>query len=167
MHIQKSFPSSLAVCMASLLLRAAVPCALTAGLLSGCASGSRGIPGVDNLAPSPSDRSSIVTSDDLERTTVDPIERTLQSRVPGLLITRTPDGGIAIRIRGQHTINGSTEPLYIIDGLPIEPGPGGSLAGINPHDIASIQVLKDVASLSFYGVRGSNGVIVIKTKQGQ
>jgi TonB-dependent SusC/RagA subfamily outer membrane receptor len=80
---------------------------------------------------------------------------------------RTPDGGIAIRIRGQHTLNGSTEPLYIIDGLPIEPGPGGSLAGINPHDIASIQVLKDVASLSFYGVRGSNGVIIIKTKQGQ
>jgi TonB-dependent starch-binding outer membrane protein SusC len=153
--------------MASLFLRAAVPCALIGALMSGCASGSQEIQGVGNVALSPSERSSIVTSDDLDRTTVDPIERTLQSRVPGLVITRTPDGGIAIRIRGQHTINGSTEPLYIIDGLPIEPGPGGSLAGINPHDIASIQVLKDVASLSYYGVRGSNGVILIKTKQGQ
>jgi len=80
------------------------------------------------------------------------------------MITRTPDGGIAVRIRGATTINGSTEPLYVIDGLPIQAGPGGSLVGINPHDIASIEVLKDAASLAFYGMRGANGVILIKTK---
>jgi TonB-dependent SusC/RagA subfamily outer membrane receptor len=55
--------------------------------------------------------------------------------------------------------------LYIIDGLAVQPGPGGALLGINPHDIASIEVLKDAASLSFYGVRAANGVIVIKTKR--
>ena len=72
-----------------------------------------------------------------------------------------------MRIRGINSINGSTEPLFIIDGLPIQSGPGGALAGINPHDIASIEVLKDVADLSFYGVRGTNGVIIIKTKHDQ
>jgi TonB-dependent SusC/RagA subfamily outer membrane receptor len=105
-----------------------------------------------------------VTSDDLDRSPGQSIERTLQARVAGVMITRTPDGGISVRIRGATTINGSTEPLYVIDGLPIEPGPGGSLVGINPHDIASIEVLKDAASLAFYGVRGANGVIIIKTK---
>jgi TonB-dependent SusC/RagA subfamily outer membrane receptor len=84
--------------------------------------------------------------------------------VSGVTVTRTPDGGISVRIRGQSTINGNTEPLYVIDGLPIQPGPGGSLVGINPHDIASIEVLKDAANTAFYGVRGANGVILIKTK---
>ncbi len=105
-----------------------------------------------------------VASEDLDRTPSQGIEQTLQARVPGVMITRTPDGGISVRIRGATTINGSTEPLFVIDGLPIEPGPGGSLVGINPHDIASIEVLKDAASLAFYGVRGGNGVILIKTK---
>jgi TonB-dependent SusC/RagA subfamily outer membrane receptor len=153
--------------MASISSRAAVFCGLIALLLSGCAAGTREIAGSDNLALARSARPSIVTSDDLDRTTVDPIERTLQSRVPGLTISRAADGTLAIRIRGINSINGNTQPLFIIDGLPIQPGPGGSLEGINPHDIASIEVLKDAASLTYYGVRGSNGVIVIKTKHFQ
>jgi TonB-dependent outer membrane receptor, SusC/RagA subfamily, signature region len=84
--------------------------------------------------------------------------------VAGVTVTRTADGGISVRIRGQSSIYGNTEPLFVIDGLPIQPGPGGSLLGINPHDIASIEVLKDAASMAFYGVRGANGVILIKTK---
>lgn len=105
-----------------------------------------------------------VTSEDMDKTPDQPIERILQSRVPGVMITRTPDGWLSVRIRGAQTINGSTEPLYIIDGLPIQAGAGGSLVGINPHDIASIEVLKDAADLAFYGVRGANGVIIVKTK---
>jgi TonB-dependent starch-binding outer membrane protein SusC len=105
-----------------------------------------------------------VTSEDFDHSPTQTIEQTLQARVPGILITRSPDGGISLRIRGQTTINGSTEPLFVIDGQPIEPGPGGSLVGINPHDIASIEVVKDAAGLAFYGVRGANGVILIKTK---
>jgi TonB-dependent SusC/RagA subfamily outer membrane receptor len=105
-----------------------------------------------------------VTSDDLDVTPNQPIEKVLQAKVPGVTIVRTPDGGIAVRIRGATTINGSSEPLYVIDGLAIQAGPDGSLTGINPHDIASIEVLKDAASLAFYGVRAANGVILIKTK---
>jgi iron complex outermembrane receptor protein len=59
---------------------------------------------------------------------------------------------------------GSNEPLYIIDGTPVLPGPNGGLIGIDARDIASIEVLKDAANTAFYGVRGSNGVILIKTK---
>ncbi len=53
----------------------------------------------------------------------------------------------------------------MVDGFPIKPGPNGTLSWLNPHDIASIEVLKDAASTAMYGVRGSNGVIVIKTKR--
>ena len=80
------------------------------------------------------------------------------------MVTRTPDGGIAIRIRGNSSIGANMEPLYVIDGVAIQPGPGGALQGINPHDIATIEVLKDAASLSYYGLRAGNGVILIKTK---
>lgn len=142
-------------------------CGLLIALISGCASansaGSGSAP-PDRPLPPP-DQGAIVTADDLDHgTTVDPIERTLAARVAGVVVTNTADGGIAIRIRGQSTVNGETEPLYVIDGLPVLPGPGGSLTGINPKDIASIEVLKDASATAFYGMRGSNGVIVIKTK---
>jgi TonB-dependent SusC/RagA subfamily outer membrane receptor len=94
-----------------------------------------------------------------------PIEEILASRVSGVRVTRTPDGGIAVQIRGATSIMGDNAPLYVVDGVAITPGPGGSLTGINPYDIASIEVLKDAASTTMYGSRGANGVIVIKTKK--
>ena len=144
--------------------RVAVSCGLLAGLISGCASGNATLPPADpilNAAP----RNNIVTSEDLDRTPVESIERALAAKVPGVYISHTEDGSIAIRIRGNSSISGSNEPLYVIDGTPVNAGPGGSLTGINPKDIASIEVLKDAVSTSFYGVRGANGVIVIKTKR--
>ena len=93
------------------------------------------------------------------------IEQILQSKVAGIVVSRTDDGGIAIRIRGTSSFTGSNAPLYVIDGIPITPGPNGSLTGINPYDIASIKVLKDPADITMYGVRGANGVILIKTKK--
>jgi TonB-dependent SusC/RagA subfamily outer membrane receptor len=145
--------------------RSFLSCGLLVGLLSGCASGNAGDPAGTPKPLPPSDRT-IVTAEDIDRsnTSGDPIERALAAKVPGVLITRTADGGIAIRLRGQTSLMGSNEPLYVIDDVPIQAGPGGALVGINPHDIASIEVLKDAASLSFYGVRGANGVILIKTK---
>jgi TonB-dependent SusC/RagA subfamily outer membrane receptor len=137
--------------------RSILPCALLVPLISGCASGS----GAARTQPAPG---TTVTADDIDRTPVDPVEKSLAARVPGAVISQTPDGGIAIRIRGANSINGSSAPLYVVDGIAIEPGPGGSLTGINPKDIESIEVLKDAASTAFYGVRGANGVIVIKTK---
>jgi TonB-dependent SusC/RagA subfamily outer membrane receptor len=80
------------------------------------------------------------------------------------MLTSNPDGGVSVRIRGINTFMGGTQPLYVIDGVPIQAGPNGGLVGLNPHDIASIEVLKDPVNMSFYGVRGSNGVIVINTK---
>jgi TonB-dependent SusC/RagA subfamily outer membrane receptor len=54
--------------------------------------------------------------------------------------------------------------MVIVDGTPVLLGPGGGLSGLNPRDIASIEVIKDVSRLAMYGVRGANGVIVVKTK---
>jgi TonB-dependent SusC/RagA subfamily outer membrane receptor len=147
--------------------RVAAAGCLLAGLISGCASGNRALPdptsdaALRGNAPS----GTIVTSDDLDRTPVESIERALAAKVPGLYISHTADGSIAIRIRGNSSITGSNEPLYVIDGTPVNAGPGGSLTGVNPKDIASIEVIKDAVGTSFYGVRGANGVIVIKTKR--
>jgi TonB-dependent SusC/RagA subfamily outer membrane receptor len=148
----------------SFQLRIAVPCCLLAGLLSGCASGKAATPGPDAHVLTPHDRGTIVTSDDMDRTPTEPVEKTLAAKVPGLRILHNPDGSISIRIRGTTSIIGGNEPLYIVDGIQVLPGPNGGLNGINPRDIASIEVLKDAAT-AFYGLRGANGVILIKTKQ--
>ena len=145
--------------------RALLPVGLLVGLLFGCAHASRTAEGDIEDAPEPSPPGEpAVTAEDIERAAGKPIEELLMSRFPGVQVTRAPGGGIAIRIRGATSIYGSNEPLYVIDGAPIRPGPGGSLHGINPYDIASIEVLKDPANTLMWGVRGANGVIVIKTK---
>lgn len=98
--------------------------------------------------------------------TGDPIEKQLMNRSPGVWVGKAEDGSIAVRIRGgSSSLHGNNEPLYILDGVPYQPGPGGSLSGINPYDIASIKVLKDPADITMYGSRGANGVILIKTKR--
>jgi TonB-dependent SusC/RagA subfamily outer membrane receptor len=103
------------------------------------------------------------TADQWQGQTAAQPEELFAGRFPGVQVVRLPDG-IAVRIRGTTSVSGSNEPLYVIDGMTIEPGPGGALTGINPADIASIEVLKDIGSTSLYGVRGANGVIVITTK---
>lgn len=110
-------------------------------------------------------RGSVVTSEDIHASPNEPIERVLARRFPGVWVTRTADGGIAVRIRGTTSIYGSNDPLYVVDGTPFHAGPGGSLSGINPYDIASIEVLTDAANLTMYGSRAANGVIRITTKR--
>ena len=105
-----------------------------------------------------------VTQADLRQNPSASLEEILKGRIAGVNVERTPDGGIAVRVRGANSFQGNEAPLYLLDGQPIEAGPNGSL-GINPHDIESIKVLKDPASLTMYGVRGANGVVVIKTKR--
>ena len=131
---------------------------LLIGLIVGCGRGS------GNAAPQSPPPASSVTADDIENAPGESIEEVLQGRIAGVTVTRTADGGIAVRIRGQTSIMGSNEPLYVLDGVPIQAGPNGSLAGLNPRDIESIEVLKDAVSTAMYGGRGANGVIVIKTK---
>ena len=126
--------------------------------LAACAHG--GASTQQTSAPTPD---AAVTSQDIHPAPDQPIEKVLQGRVSGVDVTQGPDG-IIVRIRGQSSVMGS-EPLYVVDGQVISPGPNGSLSGINPYDIESIKVLKDPASLTMYGSRGANGVIVIKTKK--
>jgi TonB-dependent SusC/RagA subfamily outer membrane receptor len=92
------------------------------------------------------------------------VEELLAGRFPGVHVHQTANG-FSVRMRGPTSFHGGNEPLYIVDGFPIEPGPGG-LVAINPDDVASIEVLKDAASQAAYGLRGANGVVIIKTKRG-
>ena len=92
------------------------------------------------------------------------VEELFAGRFPGVRVYQTAQG-LAVRVRGETSMTGSNAPLYIVDGFPFEAGPGG-LITLNPADIASIEVLKDASSLSFYGVRGANGVVLITTKRG-
>jgi TonB-dependent SusC/RagA subfamily outer membrane receptor len=146
----------------SLVLMPGLICAL----LAGCAHG-RVDPEARAAEPAGPDATggAVVSAEDIQRTPSESIERILMSRFPGVWVARTPDGGLAVRIRGATSINSSTEPLYVIDGVATQPGPNGSLTGVHAQDIETIQVLKDASSTAMYGVRGANGVIVIKTKQ--
>ena len=107
----------------------------------------------------------VVDADAIAAAQGQPIEKILADRVAGVRLGRAPDGSLTVQIRGASNMNGDNQPLYVIDGVPITPGPGGSLSGINPLDIQSIEVLKDAAATTMYGSRGANGVIVIKMKK--
>jgi TonB-dependent outer membrane receptor, SusC/RagA subfamily, signature region len=132
-------------------------------LLAACARSSD--PNVEP-APAPAPRDAAITAEQIQQSpSGDPIEKLLMNRSPGVWVGRGADGGIAVRIRGGSSLYGNNEPLYILDGSPFVPGANGSLTGINPYDIESIRVVKDPAELTMYGVRGANGVIIIKTKQ--
>lgn len=110
--------------------------------------------------------SSIITAKQIEdRPNASAIQR-LQGQVPGLTVqtaTGQPGANSLIQIRGVSSINGNTEPLIIIDGIPVDED---AFRTINPLDIDSTTVLKDAAGTAIYGNRGANGVIIIKTKGG-
>lgn len=136
-------------------LRAALSILGLFGFMTACASGG---------APTPAPDRSTVTAEDLAENPHEPIEKVLQAKVSGVTISRTNDGGIALQIRGATSFDGRDAPLFVIDDMPIEPGPGGALTGIDPYSIESIKVLKG-AEAGMYGIRGMNGVIKITTKK--
>jgi TonB-dependent SusC/RagA subfamily outer membrane receptor len=105
-----------------------------------------------------------VTSDEIARQPAVSLEQLLAGRIAGVTVTRAPGGGITVRIGGPSSFSLSQEPLYVVDGVPIEVGSSGTLSWLNPQDVASIEVLKYGSDTAIYGVRGANGVIVIKTK---
>jgi TonB-dependent starch-binding outer membrane protein SusC len=115
-----------------------------------------------------------VKASDLVQTPVANIAQGLQARVAGLQINQNsgaPGGNISVRVRGTNSINGSSEPLYVIDGIQISNGGGitdvSPLSTINPNDIESVEVLKDASASAIYGARAANGVILITTKRGK
>ena len=88
----------------------------------------------------------------------------LQGKVPGLVVVQNsdPNGGVnSMTLRGASTLNGSTEPLYVVDGIP-----GVQLNLISPNDIESIDVLRDASATAIYGSKAANGVIIVTTKRG-
>lgn len=138
---------------------------LLASLLSASSLGCGRKAGEPAAAPQPRTRNAVIDSTAIQKSAGQPIERILADRVSGVRLGQTANGSLTVHIRGATSFSGEGQPLYIIDGVPITPGPGGSLTGINPSDIASIEVLKDAASLTMYGSRAANGVIVIKMKK--
>lgn len=115
-----------------------------------------------------------VKAEEITRTPVTNVAQGLQGRAAGVQITQNssaPGGSISVRIRGNNSINGSGEPLYVIDGIQITNsaslGEASPLSSINPGDIESVEVLKDASATAIYGSLGANGVVLITTKRGK
>ena len=118
-----------------------------------------------------------VSGEDIELQPITTVEQAIQGRTAGVLIT-SQNGKLGqamdIRIRGASSISASNQPLYVIDGLPVtsesqsnSSAETNPMADINFNDIESIEVLKDASATAIYGSRGTNGVILITTKQGR
>ena len=123
---------------------------------------------------------SVLSSSSVKDIPMVSVSQMLEGAVPGLSITSSsgqPGSTQSFRIRGMGSMNASNEPLYVLDGVPVVSGnmsndsnsAGGLsiISTLNPADIESITVLKDAASTSLYGARGSNGIILIQTKKGR
>lgn len=123
---------------------------------------------------------SSIRGDDLLKTNPVSLNQGLQGKLAGINVSQAdgaPGAGISIQIRGANSFTTSTEPLYIVDGIPFSMGEAPStdygtkqtnnpLSTISPQDIQSIEVLKDASATAIYGSRGANGVIIITTKSG-
>ena len=106
-----------------------------------------------------------VSAKSVEKLQVSNVTKALEGSAPGVQVAMTsgqPGSSATIRIRGIGSINASSDPLYVVDGMPYN----GDISAINPADIESMTVLKDAASTSLYGARAANGVIMITTKKG-
>lgn len=114
-----------------------------------------------------------VTEKDFVKGPVVAVDQMIQGKVAGLSITSgggSPGEGASIRIRGGASLNAYNDPLFVIDGVPVDGGVTGGrnpLATINQNDIESVTVLKDASATAIYGFRASNGVIIITTKKGK
>lgn len=115
-----------------------------------------------------------VNSKAIEKSVPTSVDQVLQGRAAGVQIqanTGTPGGSTTIRIRGTNSLNATSQPIFVIDGVIIDSsgsddGNSNPLASINPSDIVSMDVLKDASATAIYGSRASNGVIMITTKRG-
>ena len=107
----------------------------------------------------------VVKGEELEHRKVSNVTKALDGLAPGVQVTSgsgQPGSGTTVAIRGFGSINASSTPLYVVDGIPYD----GAISAINPDDIASISILKDASASVLYGARGANGVVLINTKKG-
>lgn len=123
---------------------------------------------------------STVGAGSISETPLARLDGAIQGKASGVQITQNagdPGAGMSIRIRGSSSVSASNQPLWVIDGVPMfdedfsQLGMGGQdlsgITGISPDDIESISILKDAAATAMYGSRGSNGVVMVRTKRGQ
>lgn len=125
-----------------------------------------------------------LSTKDFNKGVISTPEQLIQGRTPGVTITPSsgePGAASVINIRGTSSIRGNNDPLYVVDGVPLDnTGTSGSASGVegsstpknpllflNPNDIESISILKDASSAAIYGSRGANGVVIITTKNGR
>lgn len=124
-----------------------------------------------------------IKSDDLMKGNPTDLSQGLAGKVAGVQINAAdgaPGGGVSIQVRGTNSFSTSSQPLFIVDGVPFDAGStpasdanqnnnntSNPLSFINPHDIQSIEVLKDASATAIYGSRGANGVVIITTKRGE
>lgn len=115
-----------------------------------------------------------ISSEDFQKGNIVNPEQLLAGKLAGVSITPPsgqPGGGSQIRIRGGSSLNASNDPLYVIDGVPLDnngiSGAANALSFINPQDIETFTVLKDASAAAIYGARAANGVILITTKKGR
>lgn len=106
----------------------------------------------------------VVYGDDFKDRPVTNVLETLRGKVSGVDVYQVGNG-LKVRIRGAANFMGNTEPLYVVDGVPLITS-DGMIPGINPYDVEKIEVLKDIGATALYGARGMNGVVVITTKKG-
>lgn len=108
-----------------------------------------------------------IRAKDMENQPISNVAEAMVGRMTGVQVaqgTGQPGAPLSIKVRGVGTITAGTEPLYVVDGFPIS---GNNLNTLNNYDIESVEVLKDASSAAIYGSRGSNGVVLINTKQGR
>jgi TonB-dependent SusC/RagA subfamily outer membrane receptor len=129
-------------------------------VLTACSHRTAAPPAADSRPPG-----TVLTADDIRRSPGQPLEQLLLARVPGLTIERAADGHSKLVLRGKNTILGDDEALFVVNGIPLGPAVSGNLAAVDIHDIETVQVLRDAVATAAYGVRGANGVILIRTKE--
>ena len=117
----------------------------------------------------------VVSSEQFNQGRIVSPQEAIQGKIAGVQVVdnNEPGGGVTVRVRGTASVTASSDPLYVVDGVPLQSGGGVStdpkrnpLNFINPQDIENITVLKDASATAIYGSRGSNGVVIITTKKG-
>ena len=112
------------------------------------------------------DETNVITEDEIHETNAVSLNELISRRVPGVQIQQTGDGRIVAVIRGRNSFHGNDAPLYVVDGIPVDPMADGSLPGVLISEIKEIEVLKSPAETARWGMRGANGVIMVTTKKG-
>jgi TonB-dependent SusC/RagA subfamily outer membrane receptor len=105
-----------------------------------------------------------VSTNEQARQNPSSLAQLLAGRISGVTVSAAAGGGIVVRFDGPTSFYSGQEPLILVDGTPVNPSPSGTLSWLDPQDIESIQALRDPSQTAIYGVRGANGVIIIKTK---